>query len=107
MSFTAFAVARCASSSVTKAHGAIIEFALVSKLPDANFLDYRGVAKVVSRQFRVLETVGSSPAASTKKSQTALAVVCDFFVVARAWSTILPGKMVGSHSPRRARRARS
>ena len=26
---------------------------------------FRGVAKVVSRQFRVLETVGSSPAAST------------------------------------------
>ena len=50
---------------MTKARGAIIEFALVSKLPDANFLDYRGVAKVVSRQFRVLETVGSSPAAST------------------------------------------
>ena len=30
-------------------------------------LNNRGVAKVVSRQFRVLETVGSSPAASTKK----------------------------------------
>ena len=29
---------------------------------------FRGVAKVVSRQFRVLETVGSSPAASTKKT---------------------------------------
>ena len=40
-SITASAVARCASSSVTKARGAIIEFALVSKLPDANFLDYR------------------------------------------------------------------
>ena len=61
-----FAVTRCASSSLTKARGAIIEFALVSKLPDANFLDYRGVAKLVSRQFRVLETVGSSPATSTK-----------------------------------------
>ena len=31
-------------------------------------LQVRGVAKVVSRQFRVLETVGSSPAASTKKT---------------------------------------
>ena len=31
-------------------------------------LYFRGVAKVVSRQFRVLETVGSSPAASTKKT---------------------------------------
>jgi hypothetical protein len=41
---------------MTKARGAIIEFALVSKLPDANFLDYRGVAKVVSRQFRVQTT---------------------------------------------------
>ena len=51
-SITASAVALCASSSMTKARGAIIEFALVSKLPDANFLDYRGVAKVVSRQFR-------------------------------------------------------
>ena len=33
-----------------------------------NNLIFRGVAKVVSRQFRVLETVGSSPAASTKKT---------------------------------------
>ena len=30
---------------------------------------FRGVAKVVSRQFRVLETVGSSPAASTKRKK--------------------------------------
>ena len=35
---------------------------------------YRGVAKLVSRQFRVLETVGSNPATSTKKEQVALAV---------------------------------
>ena len=33
-----------------------------------NKIIFRGVAKVVSRQFRVLETVGSSPAASTKKT---------------------------------------
>ena len=33
----------------------------------SHFNNFRGVAKVVSRQFRVLETVGSSPAASTKK----------------------------------------
>ena len=32
-----------------------------------NYSLSRGVAKVVSRQFRVLETVGSSPAASTTK----------------------------------------
>ena len=55
-SITASAVALRASLLVTKARGAIIEFALVSKLPDANFLDYRGVAKVVSRQFRVQTT---------------------------------------------------
>ena len=42
---------------------------------------YRGVAKLVSRQFRVLETVGSSPATSTKKEQVALAVACSFLVL--------------------------
>ena len=35
--------------------------------PIPTFFINRGVAKVVSRQFRVLETVGSSPAASTKR----------------------------------------
>ena len=44
-SITASAVARCASSSVSKARGAIIEFALVNKLPDANFLDYRATMR--------------------------------------------------------------
>ena len=57
-SITAFAVALCASSSMTKARGAIIEFALVSMLPDANFLDYRGVAQLIARQFRVLVSAG-------------------------------------------------
>ena len=36
---------------------------------------------MVSRQFRVLETVGSSPAASTKKGQTTLVVGLFFFSV--------------------------
>ena len=35
-------------------------------------ISFRGVAKVVSRQFRVLETVGSSPAASTIKIRLSL-----------------------------------
>ena len=39
----------------------IFDCAKIYKLKSQN----RGVAKVVSRQFRVLETVGSSPAAST------------------------------------------
>ena len=37
---------------------------------------YRGVAKLVSRQFRVLEIVGSSPATSTK---TVFLTVFSFF----------------------------
>ena len=44
-------------------------------------LIFRGVAKVVSRQFRVLETVGSSPAASTKKkNRESLMILCSFYV---------------------------
>ena len=44
------------------------------------FNNFRGVAKVVSRQFRVLETVGSSPAASTKKNRESLTILCSFYV---------------------------
>ena len=41
---------------------------------------FRGVAKVVSRQFRVLETAGSSPTASTKKERVTLAVTLSFLI---------------------------
>ena len=45
---------------------------------------FRGVAKVVSRQFRVLETVGSSPAASTKKRGITPVVIPLFFFLIEA-----------------------
>ena len=56
------------------------------RVPKLNFLlifIFRGVAKVVSRQFRVLETVGSSPAASTKKRRQSLAGCLRFFSFGR------------------------
>ena len=78
---------------------------------------------MVSRQFRVLETVGSSPAASTKKTVfDGLFLFCRsrqgqeptsriFTMLALGslliFVRILPARELGSHSPRRARRARS
>ena len=62
-------------------------------------LKKRGVAKVVSRQFRVLETVGSSPAASTKKRRIALAVILLFFVRVGEPTRHSCDSNVGSHIP--------
>ena len=79
-------------------------------------LYFRGVAKVVSRQFRVLETVGSSPAASTKKTVfDGLFLFCRsrqgreptsriFTMLALGslliFVRILPARELGSHSKR-------
>ena len=53
---------------------------------------FRGVAKVVSRQFRVLETVGSSPAASTKKEGHSLRV--SFFFCSSRCTDLTPATSV-------------
>ena len=57
-------------NSVKQTAAQITEFSKDKGNAEYHFFNLliRGVAKVVSRQFRVLETVGSSPAASTKKT---------------------------------------
>ena len=69
-----------------------------------NNLIFRGVAQLVARQFRVLEAASSSPATSTKKEQTSLAVVCSFFLLVEV---VLPRARLCAKRRMRVRISRS
>ena len=65
----------------------------------------RGVAKLVSRQFRVLETVGSSPATSTIKNRQPLRLPV-FYVCGASARTRLAQQDASSHIPPKDLKAR-